>query len=46
MEKSRAVMSGKQKVVMTIIWILMAFLAIVTVFPVVYIVLGSFNSNV
>ena len=31
---------------MAIIWLLMAILAIVTVFPVVYIVLGSFKSNV
>ncbi|MBO8435412.1 MAG: carbohydrate ABC transporter permease [Spirochaetes bacterium] len=46
MEKSRAVMSGKQKAIMAIIWLLMAILAIVTVFPVVYIVLGSFKSNV
>ena len=46
MEKSRAVMSGKQKAVMAVIWVLMLFLAVITVFPVVYIVLGSFKSNV
>lgn len=46
MEKSRAVMSGKQKSVMFVIWVLMVILAIITIFPVVYIVLGSFKSNV
>ncbi len=46
MEKSRAVMSGKQKAVMAVIWLLMLILAILTIFPVVYIVLGSFKSNV
>lgn len=46
MEKSRAVMSGKQKAVMFVIWVLMVILAIITIFPVVYIVLGSFKSNV
>ena len=46
MEKSRAVMSGKQKAIMAVIWVLMAFLAILTIFPVVYIILGSFKSNV
>ena len=46
MEKSRAVMSGKQKAVMAVIWVLMLILAIFTIFPVVYIVLGSFKSNV
>ena len=46
MEKSRAVMSGKQKAVMGVIWLLMLILAILTIFPVVYIVLGSFKSNV
>ncbi len=39
-------MSGKQKAVMAVIWVLMLFLAVITVFPVVYIVLGSFKSNV
>ena len=46
MEKSRAVMSGKQKAVMAVIWLLMLILASLTIFPVVYIVLGSFKSNV
>ena len=46
MDKSRAVMSGKQKAVMAVIWLLMLILAILTIFPVVYIVLGSFKSNV
>ena len=39
-------MSGKQKAIMAVIWVLMAFLAILTIFPVVYIILGSFKSNV
>ena len=39
-------MSGKQKAVMFVIWVLMVILAIITIFPVVYIVLGSFKSNV
>ncbi len=45
MERSHAVVSTKGKIVNAIIWLLMALLALVTIFPVIYIVLGSFKEN-
>lgn len=45
MERSHAVVSTKGKIVNAIIWLLMAFLALITIFPVIYIVLGSFKEN-
>lgn len=45
MERSHAVVSTKGKIVNAIIWLLMALLAVITIFPVIYIVLGSFKEN-
>lgn len=45
MEKGHAVYSTRTKIVRLLIWVAMAFLAIVTIFPVLYIVLGSFKAN-
>ena len=45
MSNDHAVYSTKSKIVHGIIWILMALLALVTIFPVLYIVLGSFKEN-
>ncbi len=44
-DSSRAVRSTKGKIAMAIIWILMLCLAIITIFPVIYIILGSFKAN-
>lgn len=43
---SRAVVSTKGKVLRALVWLFMLILALVTIFPVVYIILGSFKSNV
>ena len=45
MERGHAVYSTKTKILRAIVWIFMVFLAIVTIFPVVYIVFGSFKEN-
>ncbi len=45
MEKGHAVYSTSSKIVRMILWILMVLLAVVTIFPVIYIVFGSFKAN-
>ena len=45
MEKGHAVYSTQTKILRAIVWVLMAFLAVMTIFPVVYIVFGSFKAN-
>ena len=45
MERGHAVYSTKTKILRAIVWIFMVFLAVVTIFPVVYIVFGSFKEN-
>ncbi len=40
-----AVVSTKGKIVNAIIWILLAILAVATIFPVLYVVFGSFKEN-
>ena len=42
MEKNHAVYSGKTKVVRFLLFLLLLIVALFTVYPVVYIVLGSF----
>lgn len=43
--ESRVVYSPKEKVVRAILWLFLAFMALVTIFPVLYVVLGSFKEN-
>ena len=43
--EGHAVYSTKSKIVHAIIWVLLLFLAIVTIFPVLYVVCGSFKEN-
>lgn len=43
--ESRVVYSPKEKVVRALLWIFLAFMALVTIFPVLYVVLGSFKEN-
>ena len=47
MAKNRAqiVYSPKQKVIRAILWLLLVFISVVVIFPVLYIVLGSFKQN-
>jgi len=45
MEKNHAVYSGKTKVVRFLLFLLLLIVALFTVYPVVYIVLGSFKAN-
>ena len=45
MEKTHAVYSTKTKIVRLIIWLFLAFLAIITIFPVCYVIFGSFKDN-
>lgn len=45
MEKNQAVYSTKTKIQRSIIWLLLLFLAIIIIFPICYIILGSFKNN-
>lgn len=47
MAKNRAqiVYSPKQKAVRAVLWLLLVFISVVVIFPVVYIILGSFKQN-
>ena len=45
MQKSHEVRSTGEQVARVIIWILMALLAVIVIFPVLYIVFGSFKEN-
>ncbi|MCD8338043.1 MAG: carbohydrate ABC transporter permease [Lachnospiraceae bacterium] len=45
MEKTRAVYSTRTKIVRFIIWLFLAFVALLVLFPVIYIILGSFKEN-
>ena len=45
MEKTHAVYSTKTKIVRLIIWLFLAFVAIITIFPVCYVIFGSFKDN-
>lgn len=44
-EKTHEVYSTKTKVVRLILWILLLFIAVLTLFPIAYIVFGSFKEN-
>lgn len=43
--ESRVVYSPKEKVIRAIIWCCLAFVAVLVIFPVVYVILGSFKEN-
>jgi len=43
--EGRAVVSTKGKIIHAIIWLLLAFLAVAIIFPVLYVVFGSFKEN-
>lgn len=43
--ESRVVYSPKEKVIRAIIWCFLAFVAVLVIFPVVYVILGSFKEN-
>ena len=45
MEKTHAVYSTKTKIVRMIIWLFLALAAIITIFPVCYVIFGSFKDN-
>ena len=45
MQKSHEVRSTGEQIARVIIWILLAFLAVIVVFPILYIVFGSFKEN-
>lgn len=45
MEKGHAVYSTKTKILRGIVWLLMLFLAVLMIFPVLYIIFGSFKEN-
>lgn len=45
MEKGHAVYSTKTKLLRGIVWLLMLFLAVLMIFPVLYIIFGSFKEN-
>lgn len=45
MEKGHEVYSMRTKAVRFVIWLMLLFLAVVTIFPVCYIILGSFKEN-
>ena len=45
MEKTHAVYSTKTKIVHMIIWLFLALAAIITIFPVCYVIFGSFKDN-
>lgn len=43
--EGHAVLSTKGKIIHAIIWLLLAILAVLTIFPVLYVVFGSFKEN-
>lgn len=43
--EGHAVVSTKGKIINTIVWILLLFLAVLTIFPVLYVIFGSFKEN-
>ena len=45
MQKTHEVRSTGEKIGRVLIWILLAFIAVITVFPVLYVVFGSFKAN-
>lgn len=45
MEKGHAVYSTQTKILRGLIWVFMLFMAVLMIFPVLYIVLGSFKGN-
>ncbi len=45
MEKGHAVYSTQTKILRGLIWVLMLFMAVLMIFPVLYIVFGSFKGN-
>ena len=45
MEKTHAVYSTRTKIVRLIIWLFLALAAIITIFPVCYVIFGSFKDN-
>lgn len=45
MEKGHAVYSTRSRVIRLLLWVLLVVLAVLTIFPVIYIVLGSFKAN-
>ena len=45
MQKTHEVRSTGEQIARVVIWILLAFLAIIVVFPILYIVFGSFKEN-
>lgn len=45
MERGHAVYSGRTRVLRGVVWMLMVILAFLTIFPVIYIVFGSFKQN-
>ncbi len=45
MEKGKEVYSTRTKILRAVIWLVMVLLAVITIFPVLYIVFGSFKEN-
>ena len=45
MEKGHAVYSTQTKILRGLIWVFMLFMAVLMIFPVLYIVFGSFKGN-
>lgn len=45
MEKGHAVYSTQTKILRGLIWVFMLFMAVLMIFPVIYIVFGSFKGN-
>lgn len=45
MEKTRAVYSTKTKIIRFILWLFLLFMAVLVLFPIFYIILGSFKDN-
>ncbi len=43
--QARIVYSPQQKAIRAVLWVLLAFFAVLVIFPVVYIILGSFKDN-
>ena len=43
--RSQIVYSPKQKVIRCLLWILLAFVTVMVIFPVAYVILGSFKEN-
>ena len=45
MEKTHAVYSTRTKIIRLIIWLFLAVMAVITIFPVCYVIFGSFKEN-